>query len=86
MGRTFVCYVFLGVVKLLYKIVLFRGLYMQNAHKGEMRPTLHWKKVLVFCVGCGKIISGFEVLIQFFQSRLSKDFSVFCIRGDRKKL
>ena len=61
MGRTFVCYVFLGVVKLLYKIVLFRGLYMQNAHKGEMRPTLHRKKVLVFCVGCGKIISGFEV-------------------------
>ena len=61
MGRTFVCYVFLGVVKLLYKIVLFRGIYIQNAHKDEMRPTLHWKKVLVFCVGCGKIISGFEV-------------------------
>ena len=51
MGRTFVCYVFLGVVKLLYKIVLFRGLYMQNAHKGEMRPTLHWKKSACFLRG-----------------------------------
>ena len=61
MGRTFVFCVCLHVVKLLYKIVLFSGLYMQNAHKDEMRPTLHWKKVLVFCVGCGKIISGFEV-------------------------
>lgn len=52
---------YLCVVKLLYKVVLFYGLDIQNAHKDEMRPTLNWKKVLVFCVGCGKIISGFEV-------------------------
>ena len=77
MGRTFVCCVFLGVVKLLYKIVLFCGFDMQNAHKDKMCPTLHWKKVLVFCVRCGKIISGFEVWLQFFQSRLSKDFFCF---------
>jgi len=77
MGRTFVCCVFLSVVKLLYKIVLFRGFDIQNAHKDKMRHTLHWKKVLVFCVRCGKIISGFEVWLQFFQSRLSKDFFCF---------
>lgn len=69
----------LRVVKLLYKIVLFSGLYMQNAHKDEMRPTLHWKKVLVFYVRCGKIISGFEVWIQFFQSHLNKDFFRFFV-------
>ena len=77
MGRTFVCCAFLGVVKLLYKIVPFCSFNMQNAHKDKMCPTLHWKKVLVFCVRCGKIISGFEVWLQFFQSRLSKDFFCF---------
>lgn len=61
MGRTFVFCVFLGIVKLLYKVALFYSLDIQNAHKDKMCPTLHRKKVLVFCVGCGKIISGFEV-------------------------
>lgn len=51
----------LGIVKLLYKVALFYSLDIQNAHKDKMCPTLHRKKVLVFCVGCGKIISGFEV-------------------------
>ena len=46
---------------LFYEVALFYSLDIQNAHKDKMRPTLHRKKVLVFCVGCGKIISGFEV-------------------------
>lgn len=78
-------FLFLTPVKLLYKTSCFCDSHIQNAHKDTICPTLHWKKVLVFYVRCGKIISGFEVWIQFFQSHLNKDFSVFLYSWGWKK-